>query len=289
MSLIRSEHLNDQAVRGAKDAVMSADRALEEARAHLEKRERAQYHEEQIWSDTIRRNSTWVTIGLMGVNILLLLSQLVAIEPWRRRRLVREIRSALDERTMAAPATQVTEIDAAATATGPADLPNTPVLAPAAENAAEVVSVEATAPESVEKEIDSVIEPAGVPLERVEPVETPVTERVESVETPAAERVESVETPTTVSADLSGPEPTIPLPEAVAPEPTPLPRARPVPKNGQEKLAAFAADCEVYVRDLFSERAISVRKIDVTTAALQGAAAGAAFVGLVVLTFLRFE
>ena len=97
MSLIRSEHLNEQAVQGAKDCVAAAERALEEARTRLEKRERAQYHEEQIWSDTIRRNSTWVTFGLMGLNILLLLANVVAIEPWRRSRLVREFRSALEE------------------------------------------------------------------------------------------------------------------------------------------------------------------------------------------------
>jgi len=97
MSLIRSEHMNEQAVQRAKDGVTTTERALEEARMRLEKRERAQYHEEQIWSDTIRRNSTWVTFGLMGLNILLLLANVVAIEPWRRRRLVKEFRSALEE------------------------------------------------------------------------------------------------------------------------------------------------------------------------------------------------
>lgn len=261
MSLIRSEHLNEQAVRSAKDAVVSADRALEEARAHLEKRERAQYHEEQIWSDTIRRNSTWVTIGLMGVNILLLLSQLVAIEPWRRRRLVREIKNALDERTMTAavPAAGI----------GAAAVPVTPEKATEITEAAEVRSTDA-----VQKEIDDVVEPAGVPLERVE----------------------FADAPETVTADLSGPEPTIPLP---APEPTPVfeekpvpkerpvPMRRPVPMTAQEKLVFFIEDCNLYLQDLFSERAISVRKVDVTNAALQGAVAGAAFMGVLVLAFLK--
>ncbi|KAI8942677.1 hypothetical protein NX059_000727 [Plenodomus lindquistii] len=101
MSLIRSEHINDQAVREGKDAVAAAENALEEARAQLEKRERAQYHEEQIWSDTIRRNSTWVTFGLMGVNIFLLLLSLAILEPWRRRRMVREIKTALEAQILA--------------------------------------------------------------------------------------------------------------------------------------------------------------------------------------------
>lgn len=107
MSLIRSEHLNDRAIREAKDAVSAAENALEEARGQLEKRERQQYHEEQIWSDTIRRNSTWVTFGLMGVNIFLLLLSLLFIEPWRRRRMVREIKEALvdSQKSVAAAAT----------------------------------------------------------------------------------------------------------------------------------------------------------------------------------------
>src|ERR1700753_162470 len=55
-SLIRSEHVTDQTVQSAKEKVAVAEQALENARSHLEKRERMRYHEEQIWSDTIRRN-----------------------------------------------------------------------------------------------------------------------------------------------------------------------------------------------------------------------------------------
>ena len=104
MALIRSEHSNEQAVQAAKENLAEAERALEEARSQLEKRERAQYHQEQIWSDTIRRNSTWVTIGLMGVNILILLSSVVIIEPWRRKNMVKEIGFVLD-RQHSLPAT----------------------------------------------------------------------------------------------------------------------------------------------------------------------------------------
>ena len=97
MALIRSEHSNELAVQAAKESLKEAERALEEARSKLEKRERAQYHEEQIWSDTIRRNSTWVTIGLMGVNVLVLLSSVIIIEPWRRKNMVKEMRKVLDQ------------------------------------------------------------------------------------------------------------------------------------------------------------------------------------------------
>jgi sensitive to high expression protein 9 len=61
----------------------------------------ARYHEEQIWSDKIRRMSTWGTWGLMGVNVLLFLVFQFGAEPWRRQRLVRgfeeKVREALAE------------------------------------------------------------------------------------------------------------------------------------------------------------------------------------------------
>ncbi|KAH6856001.1 Mdm33 family-domain-containing protein [Chaetomium sp. MPI-CAGE-AT-0009] len=59
------------------------------------------YHEEQIWSDRIRRQSTWGTWGLMGVNVVLFLVLQFVAEPWRRRRLVNGIaeseRGVMDE------------------------------------------------------------------------------------------------------------------------------------------------------------------------------------------------
>lgn len=49
------------------------------------------YHEEQIWSDRIRRQSTWGTWGLMGVNVVMFLVLQFVAEPWRRKRLMRGI------------------------------------------------------------------------------------------------------------------------------------------------------------------------------------------------------
>ncbi|KAI1853342.1 hypothetical protein JX266_002048 [Neoarthrinium moseri] len=71
-------------------------RDLEEAEREAERLSRelsagilARYHEEQIWSDKIRRMSTWGTWGLMGVNVLLFLVFQFGAEPWRRARLVK--------------------------------------------------------------------------------------------------------------------------------------------------------------------------------------------------------
>jgi sensitive to high expression protein 9, mitochondrial len=82
-------------------------RDLEEAERDAERLARelstailARYHEEQIWSDKIRRMSTWGTWGLMGVNVLLFLVFQFGAEPWRRARLVRgfehKVREAMD-------------------------------------------------------------------------------------------------------------------------------------------------------------------------------------------------
>ncbi|KAH0367954.1 hypothetical protein KCU65_g4377, partial [Aureobasidium melanogenum] len=266
MSLIRSEHLNEQAVQAAKEHLANAERDLEDARAKLEKKERKQYHEEQIWSDTIRRNSTWVTFGLMGLNIFLLLANLIIFEPWRRRRIVREIKTALDEKTTMAPS-----------------------LASA-----------------VEAEVDKVIEPVGQPLEKieeqvvntveataaeVEPETT--TEVVSDVQPEAMAESEVTVGETTLAAGQILPEEAVeivdPIAEAneAAEKLVNEPIQRPEPENWEERLALWkeilSAKLALYkakLQDLFSDRQVTVKRIDVTTIALEGAAAGVAVVGV---------
>ncbi|KAI9876464.1 MAG: sensitivity to high expression protein she9 [Pleopsidium flavum] len=88
-SLYRSDHANEQAESAAQEALTLSERRAEEAAAKLSKSILARYHEEQIWSDKIRRMSTWGTWGLMGVNVLLFLVFQIGVEPWRRKRLVK--------------------------------------------------------------------------------------------------------------------------------------------------------------------------------------------------------
>lgn len=71
-----------------KEQLEFIERKAEEAASRLSASILARYHEEQIWSDKIRRMSTWGTWGLMGVNVLLFLVFQVLVEPWRRKRLV---------------------------------------------------------------------------------------------------------------------------------------------------------------------------------------------------------
>lgn len=88
-SLYRSDHANEVAEAEAQEALAKAEQHSEEVSAKLNRTILSRYHEEQIWSDKIRRMSTWGTWGLMGVNVLLFLVFQILVEPWRRRRLVK--------------------------------------------------------------------------------------------------------------------------------------------------------------------------------------------------------
>ena len=88
-ALYRSDHANEQAESVAQENLVKMERKSEEAAAKLSASILARYHEEQIWSDKIRRMSTWGTWGLMGVNVLLFLVFQIGVEPWRRKRLVK--------------------------------------------------------------------------------------------------------------------------------------------------------------------------------------------------------
>lgn len=246
MSLVRSEHLNDQAVQAAKDSLTAAERELEDARAELERLERKQYHEEQIWSDTIRRNSTWVTFGLMGFNIILLLAQILFFEPYRRRKIVREVKVALDEKTMHAPSPEVTkQVDEVAQ---PAAEPLQAVKAPVAEVA-----------EATSQPLEEVAQAASQSLNAV------IGEKEDAGQTPLA----AGEVLPEEAADVA--EASVPLSSDTSP-----PNSLPADLSGWEAYKAT-------FYDLFSERLIQMKQVELTTVALQGAASGVAAMGLLFL------
>lgn len=202
----------------AQENLATEERKAEEAAEKLSKSILARYHEEQIWSDKIRRMSTWGTWGLMGVNVLLFLVFQIGVEPWRRKRLVK----GFEEKVMEA-------------------------------------------------------------LEREGPMKGAML--VES------QAVESLPTPDAGSAD--GETPSIP-----SPEPTPPAVIEETHMTGDSEgrsedeitlvseptapLSTLEAIRQAF-RDMFSEREITVRRVDLTTVALEGAAAGFALVGLVVI------
>lgn len=87
--LYRNDHTNEVAETETSHALSAAEREAEETAGQLSKSILSRYHEEQVWSDKIRRMSTWGTWGLMGMNVLLFLVIQILVEPWRRKRLVK--------------------------------------------------------------------------------------------------------------------------------------------------------------------------------------------------------
>ncbi|KAK1707884.1 Mdm33 family-domain-containing protein [Colletotrichum lupini] len=89
--LYRQDHSLEQEVAAASEALTDAEHAEQALGQQLNAGILKRYHEEQIWSDRIRRASTWGTWGLMGVNVLLFIVLQFVAEPWKRRRLVRGV------------------------------------------------------------------------------------------------------------------------------------------------------------------------------------------------------
>ncbi|KAF4995828.1 hypothetical protein FGRMN_4890 [Fusarium graminum] len=89
--LYRADHTLEGKVSSSQEALTEAEieeqRLSQQLNAGILKR----YHEEQIWSDRIRRASTWGTWGLMGMNFVLFVILQFVAEPWKRRRLVRGV------------------------------------------------------------------------------------------------------------------------------------------------------------------------------------------------------
>ena len=215
-ALYRSDHANEQTETAAQENLAALERKAEEAGAKLSACILARYHEEQIWSDKIRRMSTWGTWGLMGVNVLLFLVFQIGVEPWRRKRLVKgfedKVMEALEKEGSAGA--KLAEMNEA------------------------------------KRIFDSVFEASETF------VSPPVTEESLEVRMPIDE------------------ESALPIEPSQAPMNALL--SLEMPKSGLERI-------KENVRDMFSERQITVRRMDLTTSMMEGALAGITFVGVIVL------
>jgi len=227
MSLVRSEHVLDQAVQAAKDSLATTERKLEDARSLLERLERKQYHEEQIWSDTIRRNSTWVTFGLMGFNVILLLAQILIFEPRRRRRIVHDVKLALDEKTVSAPLPEIV------------------------------------------KEEEVIVEPTG---------NLKISGEQSHIDREASDGVAAM---SEESEQISMSKGAV-LPEEAADTVKPGVGSLETNPGDTSNSWNWVAYKEAF-QDLFSERIIQIKQVELTTVALQGAATGVAAMGMLFL------
>lgn len=218
-TLYRSDHANEQSESAAQEQLTSAERKAEEAATKLSASILARYHEEQIWSDKIRRMSTWGTWGLMGVNVLLFMVFQIGVEPWRRKRLVK----GFEEKVLEALEREALPMGVAAKLT---DMQTSQIL-----------PMSGAAADGIEKVTDRAVEP-GLPI--IMGNGTP------DDASSTGEAILAIESPTTARSSVFS--------------------------TLQER-----------VRDLFSDRPMVVRRVDITMTALEGAAAGMALVGLAVL------
>lgn len=242
MSLIRSEHVNERAVENAQREIIQAERTLEEARQELEHSERKMYHEEQVWSDTIRRNSTWITFGLMGFNVVLLLAQIIVVEPWRRKRLVMEVRNTLDEKSALAPSVIPTLKDEARTR----------------EHA------------KVEAEID---EAMGMPVEPKPSVEMDAVSTMEATLDTGRSAVDTEAKPQKTHGwrEATG------LPAHAIDHLPPHPLSSFDAFSRRESWLGLLGRLQIILYDKFSDRTISLRNIDFTSARLETLSLGVLF------------
>ncbi|KAL8799049.1 MAG: hypothetical protein Q9200_007634 [Gallowayella weberi] len=232
--LYRSDHANELDENKAHEMLVKAEKAAEEAGAKLSESILARYHEEQIWSDKIRRMSTWGTWGLMGVNVLLFLVFQIGVEPWRRKRLVKGFEEKVQEALERERETKI------APATGSNDETVT-------ENVVKVpLPVEAET--EVQEMMGKTMEGTRVPNEELETIIDAVTEK--EVAAPVeVERYSGQEMSQVVSTT-----------------------------KGQVFDYLYLKEV---IKDLFSDRQVSVRKWDLTALVLEGTVTGMAVAGLI--------
>jgi hypothetical protein len=88
-SLVRADHTSNHAVRQTKTALVEAEAQVERAFDALMKSILHRYHEEQVWSDKIRSVSTYGSLIVLVVNLVVFLGAIAVVEPWKRKRLVK--------------------------------------------------------------------------------------------------------------------------------------------------------------------------------------------------------
>jgi len=227
-SLYRMDHSNEQAVQEAATKLADAEREVEQAASNLSSSILSRYHEEQIWSDKIRRMSTWGTWGLMGVNILLFFVFQFGFEPWRRARLVH----GFEEKVLEALEREKV-LQAARYGQRAPDSPIDEIVGP------DVTESRGNAEQTVDPTAPAVA--IAGEINDIKPIETA--------------GLEAAEIPT------QGPSLNFKDPNTWSP----------------------------VLYDLFSQRKISVRKQDVTLAAIEGVATGAAIVTIIATFILRHQ
>lgn len=95
--LVRQDHVYEQAEARAKAAAARSEDAVEREFSELMRVILNRYHEEQAWSDKIRSASTYGSLAVLGVNMLVFILAIMVVEPWKRRRLAQTFERKVEE------------------------------------------------------------------------------------------------------------------------------------------------------------------------------------------------
>jgi sensitive to high expression protein 9 len=86
-ALVRLDHAFVQEEAEAKAAVDVLEETVDREFSELMRSILARYHEEQVWSDKIRSVSTYGSLAVLGLNVVVFVMAIVVVEPWKRKRL----------------------------------------------------------------------------------------------------------------------------------------------------------------------------------------------------------
>ncbi|KAF9219243.1 hypothetical protein BS17DRAFT_804490 [Gyrodon lividus] len=96
-SLVRSDHSLEQEEAHAKARVAETEDAVDREFSELMRTILARYHEEQVWSDKIRSASTYGSLAVVGVNLVVFIMAIIVVEPWKRKRLTQTFERKVEE------------------------------------------------------------------------------------------------------------------------------------------------------------------------------------------------
>ncbi|KAK2459651.1 hypothetical protein APHAL10511_008296 [Amanita phalloides] len=96
-TLVRQDHLYEQEEQRAKAGVDETEDGVEREFSQLMRTILARYHEEQVWSDKIRSASTYGSLTVLGLNLVVFLLAIVVVEPWKRRNLAKTFENKIQE------------------------------------------------------------------------------------------------------------------------------------------------------------------------------------------------
>lgn len=98
-ALVRKDHLFEQQESQAKSTAILTEAEVEREFTELMRVILNRYHEEQMWSDKIRSASTYGSLTVLGLNLLVFITAILFVEPWKRRRLAQTFERKVEEMT----------------------------------------------------------------------------------------------------------------------------------------------------------------------------------------------